>query len=90
MRLHKACLRVIVSNLAGVVSLQKRIGKINNSKINWRDTLGSPVVKTLPFHCRGVQVQTLVGKLRKCRSCMVANLFIYFLIKKRKETGIRI
>lgn len=49
--LHKACLRAIVSNLAGGVSLQKATRKVNDRKINWRDILGSPVVKILPCHC---------------------------------------
>lgn len=73
--LHKACLRVTVSNLAGVVSLQKGTRKINDRKISWRDILGSPVVKTFPVHCRGVQVQNLVGKLRNCGPGRAAKIF---------------
>ena len=58
-----------------------------------RDFPGSPVVKTLSFHCSGVQVPSLVGKQRFCmlhsaaekkKKCLT-NEFIY-----KTETDLQI
>ena len=37
--------------------------RLKKKKISW-DFLGGPVVRTLPFHCRGQRVQSLGGELR--------------------------
>ena len=51
--------------------------KVWESKVRLRDFSGTPVVKTLPFNCRGAQVQSLVEKLR--------SLMLHRVAKKKKE-----
>ena len=49
------------------------MAKVWESKVRLRDFSGTPVVKTLPFSCRGAQAQSLVEKLRSLKLHCVAK-----------------
>ena len=57
--------------------------KVWEAKFRVRDFSGTSVVKTLPFNCRGVQVQSLVEKLRSLMLHRVAK-------KKRKGSDVQL
>ena len=57
--------------------------KVWEPKFRVRDFSGTSVVKTLPFNCRGVQVQSLVKKLRSLMLHRVAK-------KKRKGSDVQL